>query len=246
MGQNRGMTSSREPLRLVRGGIAATVATALALVGHVVGGGAVPGWLGIVLPWWLSVTACTVLAGSRFSLPRLSAAILGSQALFHGLFMAGTPGDPSTRLVAPPGTHLGHGPHGGHEVQGLPAADVGSHAESAGHAGHAGHGAEGVGVTAEHALHGNHSDLQMLLWHVIAAAVTTILLHRGETVLFRCFGLALALMRFLQRPRVVVPVRRFVLPAPRPVLPATSHLREVRRAVLSPQLRRGPPLVLAA
>src|SRR5690625_5788395 len=63
------MSSSREPLRLVRGGVAATVATALALIGHVAGGGAMPGWLGIALPWWLSVTVCTVLAGTRFSLP---------------------------------------------------------------------------------------------------------------------------------------------------------------------------------
>src|SRR5699024_1714941 len=144
------MSSSREPLRLVRGGVAATVATALALIGHVAGGGAMPGWLGIALP-------------------RLSAAILGSQALFHGLFMAGTPGDPGTRLVAPPGTHLGHGSHGDHGgpgaqgAQGLPATEVGSHA------GHAGHGSDGVGAIAGHALHGNHSDLEMLLWHMIAA-----------------------------------------------------------------------------
>src|SRR5690625_2773396 len=108
------MSSSREPLRLVRGGVAATVATALALIGHVAGGGAMPGWHGIALPWWLSVTVCTVLAGTRFSLPRLSAAILGSQSLFHGLFIACTPADPGTRLVAPPGTHLGHGPPGDH------------------------------------------------------------------------------------------------------------------------------------
>ena len=240
------MSSSREPLRLVRGGVAATVATALALIGHVAGGGAMPGWLGIALPWWLSVTVCTVLAGTRFSLPRLSAAILGSQALFHGLFMAGTPWDPGTRLVTPPGTHLGHGSHGDHGgpgaqgAQGLPATEVGSHA------GHAGHGSDGVGAIAGHALHGNHSDLEMLLWHMIAAVGTTVLLHRGETVLFRCFGLAARLLRFLQRPLQVVPVRRLVLPAPRPALPPTTHLRAVRRAVLSPQLRRGPPEVLAA
>src|SRR5699024_7260762 len=116
---------------------------------------------------------------------RLSAAILGSQVLFHGLFMAGTPGDPGTRLVAPPGTHLGHGSHGDHGgpgaqgAQGLPATEVGSQA------GHAGHGSDGVGAVAGHALHGNHSDLEMLLWHMIAAVGTTVLLHRGETVLFR-------------------------------------------------------------
>src|SRR5690625_2485838 len=129
------MSSSREPLRLVRGG----AAVACALIGHVAGGGAMPGGPGLALPWWLSGTACTVLAGPRCSLRRRSAAILVSQALFHGLFMTGTPGDPGTRLVAPPGTHLGHGSHGDHGgpgalgAQGLPATEGGSHAGLAGH-----------------------------------------------------------------------------------------------------------------
>lgn len=231
------MPSNREPLRLVRGGIAATIATAVALFGHVAGGGAVPGWVGVALPWWLSVTVCTVLAGSRFSPARLSAAVLGSQALFHGLFMAGTPGDPHARLVDPPGSHLGHGAHAAHGSPGPAGAEVDAHAA---------HGSEGLGTAADHALHGGHSDPQMLIGHVVAALVTTLLLHRGETMLFRCFGLAGALLRFLQRPRRGVVLTRFVMPRPRPALPPTAHLRIIRRAVLSPQLRRGPPLVLAA
>ena len=45
------MTSSREPLRLVRGAAAATVTTAVALTGHLLGGGELPALLGIAITW---------------------------------------------------------------------------------------------------------------------------------------------------------------------------------------------------
>ncbi|GAA1299634.1 hypothetical protein [Brachybacterium alimentarium] len=233
------MTPSRSPLRLVRGGIAATLATVIALGGHLVGGGAVPSWIGIALPWWLSVAACTVLAGTRFSLPRMTAAVLASQALFHGLFLAGTPGDPSVQLVAPPGSHLGHGAHAGHGGQLTDAsASVGAHAAHA--------GPSGVGAAAEHALHGSHGDLRMLLWHVVAALVTAVLLHRGESIVLGSFALAARLFGALRRPVAAVSAPALVLPAPARILAVGVPVRPVRRAVAAPQLRRGPPLVLAA
>lgn len=233
------MTPSRSPLRLVRGGIAATLATVIALGGHLVGGGAVPSWIGIALPWWLSVAACTVLAGTRFSLPRMTAAVLASQALFHGLFLAGTPGDPSVQLVAPPGSHLGHGAHAGHGGQLTDAsASVGAHAAHA--------GPSGVGAAAEHALHGSHGDLRMLLWHVVAALVTAVLLHRGESIVLGSFALAARLFGALRRPVAVISAPVLVLPAPARILAVVVPVRPVRRAVAAPQLRRGPPLVLAA
>lgn len=232
------MTSSRSPLRLVRGGTAATLATMVALCGHLVGGGAMPSWLGVLLPWWLSVAACTALAGSRFSLPRMSAAVVASQALFHGLFMAGTPGDPSVHLVDPPGSHLGHAGH-------LPGSVTGSGGTRALHEG-AHSGAQGVGLAAEHALHGSHADLRMLLWHLIAALVTALLLHRGESLLMHGSAVVGQLWGFLRRPRAAAATVVPILPAPARVVPATAHLRPAQRAVLSPQLRRGPPLALAA
>ncbi|ASK65761.1 hypothetical protein CFK39_07850 [Brachybacterium avium] len=226
------MPSSRSPLRLLRGVTAATLVTLTALGGHLIGGGAMPSWLGVALPWWLSVTACTVLAGARFSLPRMGAAVLSSQALFHGLFIAGTPGDPSIALVAPPGSHLDHGTHGaGGALTG---------------AAHSGHGTGGAGTAAEHALHGSHSDPQMLLWHLVAGLITTLVLYRGESFLLRCTGLVAAVLEVLSRPPRPLTLPTLVLPrASRPV-PARASLRHIRRAVLAPQLRRGPPLVLAA
>ncbi|ATG53085.1 hypothetical protein CFK38_03170 [Brachybacterium vulturis] len=226
------MPSSRSPLRLLRGVTAATLVTLVALGGHLIGGGAVPSWFGVALPWWLSVTACTVLAGARFSLPRMGVAVLSSQALFHGLFVAGTPGDPSIALVAPPGSHLGHGTHGAEEA--LTGAV------------HSGHGSDEVAAAAEHALHGSHTDPQMLLWHLMAGLVTTLVLHRGESVLLRCTGLVVAVLDVLSRPPHPLTLPTLVLPrASRPV-PHRATLHHLRRAVLAPQLRRGPSVDLAA
>lgn len=82
------MRQSRAP-RVARGVAAASVATFVALLSHVAGGGAMPGWLGIAVPWVLSVFACTLLAGRRLSLIRLSLSVLLSQVLFHVLFVLG-------------------------------------------------------------------------------------------------------------------------------------------------------------
>lgn len=87
---NGGMSRSRAT-RVVRASVAATVATFLALVSHVAGGGVMPEWLGIVVPWVLSLAICTILAGRTLSLLRLSVAVLASQALFHTLFVLGAP-----------------------------------------------------------------------------------------------------------------------------------------------------------
>lgn len=229
------MSASRSPLRLVRGGTAASIATAVALGGHLAGGGAMPAWLGILVPWWLAVAVCTLLAGTQFSLARMGVAVLASQALFHGLFSAGTPGDPGRALVDPPGSHLGHGAgHAGHGNGGV-----------AGHGTH-GDGGEGVASVADHALHGSHPDLRMLLLHVLAAMVTAVLLQHGESVLMRCARLALSVLAVLSRPPLLLLITLLVPERPGRPLPAAPHLLHAQRAVLAPQLRRGPPVVLAA
>lgn len=229
------MSASRSPLRLVRGGTAASIATAVALGGHLAGGGAMPAWLGILVPWWLAVAVCTLLAGTHFSLARMGVAVLASQALFHGLFSAGTPGDPGRALVDPPGSHLGHGAgHAGHGAGGV-----------VGHGAH-GDGGEGVASVADHALHDSHSDLRMLLLHVLAAMVTAVLLQHGESVLMRCARLALSVLAVLAHPPLLLLITLLVPERPARPLPAAPHLLHAQRAVLTPQLRRGPPVVLAA
>ena len=226
------MTSSREPLRLVRGAAAATVTTAVALTGHLLGGGELPALLGIAITWWLAVTACTVLAGTRFSLLRLGAAVLGSQALFHALFVVTTGGSGTVTMVDPPGSQLYHHQHTLTTAAGTASA-------------HAGHLAQIGDAASTHAAHGLVMDPRMMLGHVLAGLLTTLLLHRGERFLFRAFGAARRLIGVLGRlPAQAAPV---LVPAarPRPV-PDLTHLDHAQRAVLSEQVLRGPPLLLAA
>ncbi|GAA3936227.1 hypothetical protein [Microbacterium soli] len=84
---------------ILRGFVGATIATFLALASHMWVGGGMPGILGILVPWLPSVVVCTLLAGRRLSLLRLSLSVAASQLLFHALFVLGsvTP----TGLLAP-------------------------------------------------------------------------------------------------------------------------------------------------
>lgn len=83
------MRPSRLPL-LLRGSVAAAIATFMALVSHVAAGGELPGWLGITVPLLLSTMVCVLLAGRRLSLARLTVAVSASQFLFHTLFVLGS------------------------------------------------------------------------------------------------------------------------------------------------------------
>ncbi|MFD2024566.1 hypothetical protein [Promicromonospora aerolata] len=106
------LTRRLRPPRDVRGAVAASAATAAALLSHLLGGGAMPGWLGVVVPWVLSLTLCTPLAARRLSLWRTSASVALSQVLFHTLFVVGAPA-PSAVAGGHPS---GHGMHGAHPL----------------------------------------------------------------------------------------------------------------------------------
>lgn len=89
----------------------------VALAGHVTAGGAMPGPLGIAVPWVLSFMVCVLLAGRRLSAIRLSLSVAVSQFLFHVLFVLGTvtpsgvvaPHVHGGPLVLPPSTGLSEG-----------------------------------------------------------------------------------------------------------------------------------------
>lgn len=83
------MHPSRRPA-VLRGFAASAVAIFVALAGHVTAGGAMPGPLGILVPWVLSFMVCVLLAGRRLSVIRLSISVAVSQFLFHTLFVLGT------------------------------------------------------------------------------------------------------------------------------------------------------------
>ena len=78
--------------RVARGWAAATFATGVAALSHIIAGGNVPTVVAIGATLVISGMVCTLLAGRALSTLRLSASVLGSQALFHGVFAtAGVP-----------------------------------------------------------------------------------------------------------------------------------------------------------
>jgi hypothetical protein len=88
--------------RLARAGAAAAVATFVALMSHLLGGGAAPGLLGVAVPLLLATSVCLVLAPVRLPWLRLTVSVAISQLLFHTLFSIGAAG-PSA--VGPGGVH---------------------------------------------------------------------------------------------------------------------------------------------
>ncbi|MEV0893859.1 hypothetical protein [Promicromonospora sp. MEB111] len=204
--------AGRGTARGVRGVLAASAATLVALASHLAGGGDVPGWLGILVPWVLSLPVCTALVARRLTLPRLSVSVAASQLLFHLLFQLGTPVG-TLQAVADP-----HGAHGGHGDM-APLATSGAPVQTA-------------------LLHGGPS---MWLWHGIAAAVTVVVLHRGELLLRRLRELGSRMAAWLLRAWVVLdrPIS-FVAPA-RSGVPAETFRPLHPGPQLSPLLRRGPP-----
>jgi len=107
--------------RVLGGALGASFATLVAAFSHVLAGGAVPSVAAIALSLALSVPLCIALAGPALSLWRTTAAVLGSQALFHFLFSG----------ISSSGT-ITMSPHAGHS--GVDIGTTGLHAAAA--AGH--------------------------------------------------------------------------------------------------------------
>ena len=95
--------------RVVRGSMAGAFATFMALMSHVAAGGALPGWVGIVVPLVLSMLLCMLLAGRKLSATRTLVGVSVSQFFFHTLFILGAASSGATAGTA--GT-MGHHNHG--------------------------------------------------------------------------------------------------------------------------------------
>lgn len=74
---------------LIRGCVAAFVSTGIALLSHLMAGGALPALPGLILPLFLATGVCALLAGVRVPAVRLLVSVGASQLLFHHLFMLG-------------------------------------------------------------------------------------------------------------------------------------------------------------
>lgn len=92
--------------RLARGTVAAGIATLVAALSHTLGGGAFPPAPLLALAFVTSVGWCTAIVGRRFSWAHVSAAVVASQALFHGTFALSGAG--GARVIAESSGHAGH------------------------------------------------------------------------------------------------------------------------------------------
>lgn len=75
--------------RFTRAVAASGTATFVALVSHLLAGGAAPGAAGVLVPWLLAMPVCLVVAPVRLPWLRLTASVGVSQLLFHTLFSVG-------------------------------------------------------------------------------------------------------------------------------------------------------------
>jgi glucan phosphoethanolaminetransferase (alkaline phosphatase superfamily) len=91
-------------MRVLRGTLAASLATFVAAFSHVLGGGALPSAAAVSLSFSLALLVCIALAGRRLSLWRTVASVAFSQLLFHALFST-VMGTSSITMSA----HAGHG-----------------------------------------------------------------------------------------------------------------------------------------
>jgi len=84
--------SAARTTRAARGLLSAGVATFVALFFHVVGGGDMPNWLGVLAPLTLSAPFAILLAGRSLSSFRMLVSVGMTQAMFHLMFSWGSYG----------------------------------------------------------------------------------------------------------------------------------------------------------
>ncbi|WP_409484289.1 hypothetical protein [Arsenicicoccus dermatophilus] len=206
-------------LRGARTGVLAATTVCLAALAHACGGGSLPGPAALLVLGALVGAGSLVASAHRLGTRSLAVLLGGGQLGLHLAFTVlgrtGAPVDPGVGMAI--AAHHGHG-----SVPDLAAA----HLHAAGDQSAGAHAALG---------HVHHGGWVMLLAHVLATAVTALVLARGERALWLLAGLVAPAVRPLPvrpalRPRPALPVL--------PVLaPALAHVRDVAP-------RRGPPLLV--
>ena len=192
---------STRAARMVRGWAAALSATAVAAASHVLAGGAIPHPSIVLFCLALSAAVSCSLAGKSLSVPRIAGAVLASQGIFHLLFTAGGAGTVSGTAGTSAG--LAGAAHAGHAGHADPAALAAQFADT------------GAGTALTMGTAG-HASAAMWLGHLLAAAVTVVLLRNGEAALLRI----LAAMRL-----TITAILPLILPLPLgPRIPKLSTL----------------------
>lgn len=206
-------------VRVVRGLLVAGLSVTVAAFSHVAAGGASPGVLGAVLATAFAALLCIGLGSRALSPVRLSISVALSQFVFHVLFSFGAA--------------LPHGAAGHSSVGMLGMVMSGGQTTTL-----------TAGLTSGHAVPVEvMSDARMWLGHALAAAITVVLLLRGERA-------ALTLGRLCRERLARLAVVVDALPAavgvaPHDVLTALADHRGLRDlgVLLVSRPHRGPPVV---
>lgn len=140
--------------RVVRGIAVAGFSTGVALLFHLIGGGAMPATMGLVAPLILSAFLGMLVMSARPRLLSTLAVTAVAQLAFHALFTLGAGAGVG-------GPQAGHSMHAGHGMTGMTSAAL---PEPSG------------------AVVGLQGDGRMWLMHAAAAVVTAVVLHRGELI----------------------------------------------------------------
>lgn len=212
--------------RLARGWAGAVLAVGLGAGAHtVLGAGQTPHPLVLLLAVVLAAPICTVLAGRRLSLPRVLAAVTGSQAILHGLYSLASPLPGAHAGLPTTAGHLGHAVPASGELASFAAAQSSAHAavHTAGPGGH------------------DHHGLGMIAAHAAAALLTVLLIRHGERLLVRAAGLVVGAVL-----RHRVPALRPAVGRVHPVWASTAPAVPAGRELIGSTGLRGPPAVLVA
>lgn len=197
--------------RVARGWMAALVSTFIAVCSHALAGGGVPGAAGIALCLVFSGVACILLAGRTLSTPRLAAAVVTSQFMFHGLFGMLT----------------------GASASASAAGSMASAAESMSF------GSESMSSGSESMSMSMSMGLPMWTGHAVAAAITVIALRFGERAFWQLVAVTTLTITWLLTQVCLVATEIRTAPpadaARRALLPRSQCL------FLSIHPHRGPP-----
>ena len=202
----------------MRGSAVASLSTGVALLFHLIGGGAMPAAMGLVAPLILSAFIGMLVMTAR---PRFFATLTVTavaQVAFHALFTLGS--SPSAAASMPAAAHAMHAGHA------MPAAPTAASALP----------------EASSAVVGIAGDTRMWLMHALAAIVTAVVLHRGELILT---ALSRLLARVVAPVLPAVPATHPLAPALRTWVDSIPRAHAAR-ILLHVAPDRGPPLLLAA
>ncbi|MFJ6795637.1 hypothetical protein [Streptomyces sp. NPDC091268] len=223
------MFENPAPMRAARAALFAAVCVALSAVGHAHMSGADVAPSGLAVAFVLTGAPAWLGAGRRRGPASITAALLGVQAVLHGVFsVSGAAGAPPA--TAPPaGAPRGHHHGAGTAMPGMdmPGMDM-----------------PGMDGMAAHAH--PHGGLGMIAAHLLAGLFCAAWLAWGEAAVFRLAGVLAAGALLAARPlsRALALLRARVAPVPRTPAPRPAYEppRTLRGAVHAhTQERRGPP-----